>query len=50
MRVIIVVVQVGTIKVYVTTVDAFMENEKKGQNNMKISLPQKMWWNLANKK
>jgi hypothetical protein len=49
-RVIIIVVHVRTIKVYVRVVEAFMENEKGGQNTMKISLPQKMWWNLVNLK
>ncbi len=41
-RIIIVVVQVGIIKIYVPTVEAFMENDKGGQSKMKISLPQKM--------
>ncbi len=50
LKVIIVVVHVGTIKMYVGAMKSFLENERGGQNKMKISLSQKMWWNFATKK
>jgi hypothetical protein len=43
LKVIIVVVHVGTIKMYVGAMKSFLENERGGQNKMKISLSQKMW-------
>ncbi len=40
--VIIVVVQVGAVKIYVASVEALTKKERGSQNRMKLSLPQKM--------
>ncbi len=41
-RVIIVVVQVGTVKIYVAAVEELRKNERQGQNQMKLRLAQKV--------
>ncbi len=40
--VIIVVVQVGAVKIYIAAVEALTKKERGSQNRMKLSLPQKM--------
>jgi len=40
--VIIIVVQVGAVKIYVAVVEALTKKERESQNRMKLSLPQKM--------
>jgi hypothetical protein len=39
---IVVLVQVGAVKVYVATVEALGKKERGDQNRMKLSLPQQM--------
>jgi len=41
-RVIIVVVQVGTVKIYVAAVEELRKNERQGQNQMKLRLAPKV--------
>jgi len=41
-EVIIVVVEVGTVKIYVGAVEALRKKERGGQKRMKLSLPQEM--------
>jgi len=41
-EVMIVVVYVGAANIYVAAVEALRENERLGQNRIKLSLPQKL--------
>jgi hypothetical protein len=40
-EVVIVVVQVGTVKIHATAMEAIRKKERGGQNRMKLSLPPK---------